>query len=368
MTSGSLPARSAADVKTATAGAPAGGAAAVPGREAGRLSPTLLPVAPSPIDRRSEERADAGFLASLLRQPGTLAVLVSQRRAAFTGDRLAFIPVRLVPAHWLDGLVVYLGRLGEAPRGRATADAGPGADVVLVVLPEPVEPVAGVMSEAAGEGAELLDAETHWAGFREAGAHLDAVEAALLVEATAISNWHEGHVRCPRCGAPTEVVHSGWVRRCPEDGTEHFPRTDPAIIVTVVGPDGRLLLGTGAQMRSTMYSTLAGFVEPGESLEQAVVREIAEEVGVHVTDCQYLGSQPWPFPASLMLGFTARTTDSDAAPDGTEVVRARWFERDELQSAVLAGEVTLPSRLSIARALIEHWFGGVLAEPAGERR
>jgi NAD+ diphosphatase len=113
-----------------------------------------------------------------------------------------------------------------------------------------------------------------------------------------------------------------------------------------------------------MFSTLAGFVEPGESLEQAVVREIAEEVGVQVTECQYLGSQPWPFPASLMLGFTARTDDRVARADGEEVVAARWFDRDELRSAVASGEITLPTRASISRALIEHWYGGRIDEPA----
>jgi NAD+ diphosphatase len=110
------------------------------------------------------------------------------------------------------------------------------------------------------------------------------------------------------------------------------------------------------------YSTLAGFVEPGESLEQAVVREIGEEVGVRVTACQYLGSQSWPFPASLMLGFTATTDDAVARPDGVEVTRARWFSRDELQEAVLSGEITISTRLSIARSLIEHWYGGVIED------
>lgn len=333
------------------------------GPAAGHLSERLLRVQDAVLDRRSAERADASFLSSVLRLPGTVAVLFSQRRAAHSGDRLTFLPARDLPAEWLGGLVVYLGRL---PSERTTPWAAPGADVVLVVLPEPVEPVAAVMSEPAGEGAALLPEDTHWAGFRESGPGLDLIEAAILLEATAIANWHETHPRCPRCGAPTAVVHSGWVRQCREDGSEHFPRTDPAIIVTVVGPDGRLLLGTGARMRANMFSTLAGFVEPGESLEQAVAREVGEEVGVRVSDCQYLGSQPWPFPASLMLGFTARTEDTAAQADGEEVLRARWFTREELQSANLSGEITLPSRLSISRALIEHWFGGPIAEPARE--
>jgi NAD+ diphosphatase len=330
------------------------------GPAAGLLADQLLPVAAEALDRRSADRADPGFLRNLVRQPGTLAILFSQRRAALAGDHLAFLPAHTLPSDWLAGLVVYLGQL---PQERTTPHASPGADVVLIVLDEPVEPISAVMSEPAAEGAALLPEDTHWAGFREAGAGLDLVEAGILLEATAIANWHAAHPRCPRCGAATRAVQSGWVRVCPEDGSEHFPRTDPAIIVTVVGPGDRVLLATGARMRSSMFSTLAGFVEPGESLEQAVAREVLEEVGVRVTDCQYLGSQPWPFPASLMLGFTARTEDTTAQPDGTEVLRARWFTRDELAAAAASGEIDLPSRLSISRALIERWFGGAIAEP-----
>ncbi|WP_235778961.1 NAD(+) diphosphatase [Sinomonas notoginsengisoli] len=330
------------------------------GPTAGRLAERLLPVSAEALDRRSADRADPNFLGAVVRHPGTLAVLYSQNRAAHVGTHLAFLPAHLLPASWLGGLVVYLGQL---PQQRTTAQADPGADVVLVVLPEPVEPVSAVMSEPAAEGASLLPENTNWAGFRESGPGLDLVEAGILLEAAAIANWHRAHPRCPRCGAATEVVQSGWVRLCPEDGSEHFPRTDPAIIVTVVGADDRLLLATGARMRSTMFSTLAGFVEPGESLEQAVAREILEEVGVRVTECQYLGSQPWPFPASLMLGFTAHTEDTIAQPDGAEVLRARWFSREELVTAVGSGEITLPSRLSISRALIEQWFGDHIAEP-----
>jgi NAD+ diphosphatase len=150
------------------------------------------------------------------------------------------------------------------------------------------------------------------------------------------------------------------------DNSEHFPRTDPAIIVTVVGPDDRLLLGGGSTWEANRYSTLAGFVEPGESLEQAVVREIQEEVGVHVHTSQYMGSQPWPFPASLMLGFNALTEDREATPDGIEVTRARWFGREELQAAILTGEIVISTRASIARALIEAWYGGTILDYAEE--
>jgi NAD+ diphosphatase len=318
------------------------------------------------LDRRSEDRADPDFLGSVLRQPATVAVLMAQRRAAMDGEGLVAIPAAQVPQEWLEHLVVYLGRVPEGSPGEIPGRYSAGADVVLVVLPEPVEPVAGVMSEPAPAGAGLLPSAIHWSGFREVGTSMHPFEVGLVLEANAIANWHESHPRCPRCGAQTRVAMSGWVRVCPEDDSEHFPRTDPAIIVTVVGPDDRVLLGRGARMRSTMFSTLAGFVEPGESLEQAVVREIAEEVGVRVTECQYLGSQPWPFPASLMLGFTARTEDTEARVDGEEVIAARWFDRDELRAVVAAGEITLPTRASISRALIEHWNGGPIDEPSAQ--
>ena len=336
---------------------------------AGALSPMLLPVVPAALDRRSEDRANSAFLASVVRERGTVALLLAQHRAAMEGERLLLLPAAELPQEWLEGLVVYLGRVPED--ARLAEDGGTalqaGSDIVLVVLPEPVEPIAGVMSEPATAGAGMLPQDAQWLGFREVGAAMHPFEAGLLLEANAIANWHRTHPRCPRCGASTDIVSSGWVRVCSQDGSEHFPRTDPAIIVTVVGPDGRVLLGRGARMHSTMFSTLAGFVEPGESLEQAVIREIGEEVGVRVSACQYLGSQPWPFPASLMLGFTARTEDTAARPDGEEVVRARWFEREELQDAVASGEVTLPTRASISRALIEHWYGGPIEDRAPEQ-
>jgi NAD+ diphosphatase len=237
--------------------------------------------------------------------------------------------------------VIYLGTALDG------SDLPAGTELLLLVLPDAVEP-----------GRAGIPADARWTGFRDIAAELNPTDTALFVEASAIANWHAGHTHCPRCGAPTVVESGGWMRRCPQDNSEHYPRTDPAIIVTVVGPDGRLLLGGGGPRDARNYSTLAGFVEPGESLEQAVVREIHEEVGVRVSGCQYMGSQPWPFPASLMLGFTAITADTEATPDGVEVTRARWFSREELQEAVLTGEITISSRLSIARSLIEHWYGG----------
>ncbi|SEP63002.1 MULTISPECIES: NAD(+) diphosphatase [Micrococcaceae] len=320
---------------------------------ANHLMDTVLPVPPALVDRGSVARARPGMVEELLTGTDTRAVVLAGRQG-LVHDGGLYLPnarelhAALAAADAAPQLTVYLGS------ALPDSELPPGTELLLFVLPEAVEPgTAGIPRDAA------------WAGFREVAAGLTPTDTALFVEASAITNWHATHTHCPRCGTPTGVEAGGWVRRCPADSSEHYPRTDPAIIVTVVGPDGRLLLGGGGARDAKNFSTLAGFVEPGESLEQAVVREIHEEVGVRVTACQYLGSQSWPFPASLMLGFTAVTEDAVATPDGVEVTRARWFSREELQEAVLAGEITISSRLSIARSLIEHWFGGRIQDLTG---
>jgi NAD+ diphosphatase len=190
-------------------------------------------------------------------------------------------------------------------------------------------------------------------GLRDVGHLLSDRDAGLLVHAVGLANWHASHPRCPRCGAPTESVRGGAVRRCPEDGSEHFPRTDPAMIVLVTDGGDRCVLGRQAIWPAGRFSTLAGFVEPGESAEQAVVREVMEETGIVVRDVVYKASQPWPFPASLMLGFYA-ICDPDAVPvprDG-ELEDARWFTKDELRD----GRSMLPTPVSIAWKLITDWL------------
>jgi NAD+ diphosphatase len=191
-------------------------------------------------------------------------------------------------------------------------------------------------------------------GLREVGALLDDRDAGLLTHAVGLANWHATHVRCPRCGAPTEPAKGGSIRRCSADGSEHFPRTDPAVIMLVTDGADRCVLGRQAIWPAGRYSTLAGFVEPGESAEQAVVREVAEETGIAVRDVVYRGSQPWPFPASLMLGYRA-VCDPDVSPvarDG-ELEDARWFGRDELRAG---GAILLPTPVSIAWHLITDWL------------
>ncbi|MFC7647920.1 NAD(+) diphosphatase [Streptosporangium lutulentum] len=194
-------------------------------------------------------------------------------------------------------------------------------------------------------------------GLREVGSLLGDRDAGLMVYAVALEAWHSTHEFCPRCGNRTEVRSGGHVRVCSKDGSQHFPRVDPAVIMLIHDDQDRCLLARGPQWPEGRLSVLAGFVEPGESLEHAVAREVAEEVGVRIAEPRYLGSQPWPFPRSLMLGFFARATSTEFVLDPEEIAEARWFSRAELLAAMESGEVRLPSELSIARRLIETWYG-----------
>jgi NAD+ diphosphatase len=193
-----------------------------------------------------------------------------------------------------------------------------------------------------------------WAGLRDLGADLDDLDAGLLAEAIAMVEWHARHRFSPLSGARTTIERAGWVQRDPETGAELFPRTDPAVIMLVHDGGDRCVLGRQAVWPPGRFSILAGFVEPGESAEGAVAREVAEEVGLRVTDIRYVGSQPWPFPQSLMLGYTARAEgDLTLRLDPTEIEEARWFTRAELRSG--AGPQALPPAVSIARHIIDRW-------------
>ena len=236
-------------------------------------------------------------------------------------------------------LLVYLGKSTEASDGEPI-----GTSVVLAVV-------------SAEVASALEPNDKNWVSLRRNGAGLSARDAGLYAQALAIANWHENHPHCPKCGAETKVIDAGWVRKCVADGKELYPRTDPAIIASIVDDQDRILLGSQGIWEENRWSVLAGFVEPGESLAAAVKREIFEEAGIRVEDVEYLGSQSWPFPYSLMVGFTARARgEQELLPDGLEIEKLRWFSREEI--AAQATQILLPGKLSIARALIENWFGG----------
>jgi len=190
---------------------------------------------------------------------------------------------------------------------------------------------------------------------------LDPDELSLAIHAVGLARWLQSHTYCSRCGEYLYSAQAGHLRVCPGCGTEHYPRTDPAVIMLVTDGDDRCLLARNPQWPEGRFSTLAGFVEPGETLEDAVRREVAEEVGVAVGAVSYLGSQPWPFPQSLMLGFRAAAESTDLVLDAKEIAEARWFTRDELVQAIETDGLALPPpKVSISRWLIEQWFGGEL--------
>lgn len=193
------------------------------------------------------------------------------------------------------------------------------------------------------------------ASLRRIGAVAEGLALELTVGATALTAWHRLEPHCSACGARTAVESGGTNRRCPACGRVHFPRQDPAVIVAVLDPDDRILLGRQPTWAPGRMSVLAGFVEAGESLEQAVHREIHEESGVRLTDVHYFGSQPWPFPRSLMVGFTANAENESLAVARDEIEDAAWFTRAEVDDAVLAGRLTLPGEASIAHRLIKAW-------------
>ena len=193
---------------------------------------------------------------------------------------------------------------------------------------------------------------------RELAGGLSPRALEIVMHAIALSNWHDAHPHCPKCGRATRVDLAGAARKCDHDEVQHHPRTDPAVIVLVKDQDDRILLGHQPVWPDGRFSTFAGFLEPGETFEQCVAREVFEEAGVRLTDIKYLGSQPWPFPASVMIAFEAVTdAPEDARPDGEEITEVKWFSRAELKAAAEDGSILLPPTVSVARRMIEGWLG-----------
>ncbi|TVQ36807.1 MAG: NAD(+) diphosphatase [Wenzhouxiangella sp.] len=294
------------------------------------------------LDRASLLRADPDWVARAWQQPGTRLVAVWRNCSLLRmggNERAEAVCLDVTPSIAFDD-AVFLGLDDEI--ALFAIDLSDQDDPAIAAAPE----------------ASFVD-------LRRYGPLLDDRDAGLLAYARAMLNWHRNHQHCGRCGAPTVSDSGGHRRRCTdaECGQTSFPRTDPAIIVLVEHPgdDGgppRCLLGRSARFPAGVYSTLAGFVEPGESLEQTVRREVFEEAGVQVGAVHYLASQPWPFPGSLMLGFHARATSNSIVRHDKELEDARWFSVDELDQAGEWGEAAslcLPRRDSIARFLIDHW-------------
>ncbi len=289
------------------------------------------------LDRAAMLRADPGWVAQQLQDPMSRAVGSSADGVLLRDQPQPALLRRVLPAHpdlTPDVMEpVLLGLEGGAPLFAVDLDA---------LSPEALARFS--------EGGRI-------AGLREAGTLLSHAEAGLAAYVAALVNWHRRHRHCANCGARTISSEGGYSRRCPECGALHFPRTDPVVIV-LVESDGRLLLGRQKSWPAGQYSVLAGFVAPGESVEEAVAREVEEESGIRVYEPTFVTSQPWPFPSSLMLGFEARSDGGEPVAKDGELEDVRWFSFDAV-SAGLAGngaDLRLPPSVSIARFLVERWW------------
>ncbi len=289
------------------------------------------------LDRAADRRGDRDWVESMREAEDARVVPVWRSRSLVFGEGTLFEPVLLSPA--------------------VARTHSPNAEEWVFLGLDRVGPVfAAEVGDAHAESAPFTElGEFH--DLHRVGAMLGRSEGSLLAYARAVITWSGRHRYCGCCGHVTRPAEGGHVRRCQNETceTDHFPRTDPAIIVLVADGD-RCLLGRKEIWPDGVYSTLAGFVEPGESLSEAVIREVREEAGIEVGDVRYRSSQPWPFPSSLMLGFHAKRIGGNLHLDGQELADARWFHRDDFLRRKEIG-LKLPSRVSIARRLIQDWLG-----------
>jgi NAD+ diphosphatase len=289
----------------------------------------------SPINRASHLRTDSQALAELWEN--ALILQMIDGRIAATDDALIFCDASTVTGQrqsFTEGERFFLG-LG---RDNNT-------------------PYFAWRTSWINEPASEEEKFEGFATLREVGGNLDEIEISLAMHAVGLANWHATHPCCSRCGAATVSDLGGAVRVCVEDSTQHHPRTDPAVIVLVKDSADRILLGHQPIWPEKRFSTFAGFVEPGESFEECVSREVFEEAGVYCNDINYLRSQAWPFPASIMIAFEAITDHPEnARPDGEEITEVRWFSREEMKTAVATADILLPPLISVARKMITAWF------------
>ena len=299
----------------------------------------------NPLDRASERRRDTAWIASLIDDPAARILPLRELRPLTRGSTAPVLDWQKL-APWRDQIndgatLVFLGRDDERPYfaiDASGADEIPGAH--------------------ADEG-EAIDART-------LAPLLPAGEAAILAEARSLIDWHARHRFCAQCGSPTRVTAAGWVRRCPECKTSHYPRSDPVTIMLAVRGE-RALLGRNRRRPGSRFSCLAGFMEPGETLEECVRREVHEESGVRVGRVKYLACQPWPFPSSLMMGFLCEALTEEITVDPVELAEARWFEREEIRAMVARAatgpddptQVSVPGPVAIAHQICRRWSNGL---------
>jgi NAD+ diphosphatase len=296
----------------------------------------------NPLDRASERRRDTAWVRSLLDDPAARILPLSDLRPLTRGSTSPVLDWQKV-APWRDRIedgatLIFLGLDDERPYFAVDAS---GADI------------------APGQEGEPLDART-------LAPLLPAGEAAILAEARSLVDWHARHRFCAQCGSPTRVTAAGWVRRCPECKASHYPRSDPVTIMLAVRGE-RALLGRNKRRPGSRFSCLAGFMEPGETLEECVRREVHEESGIRVGRVRYLACQPWPFPSSLMMGFLCEGLTEEITVDPEELAEARWFEREEIRAMVAraatgpddATQVSVPGPVAIAHQICRRWSYGL---------
>jgi NAD+ diphosphatase len=290
------------------------------------------------LDRFGDQRKDPAWLAAALERETTRVHIVHSGQVATVGERSASVEVHVARALTTDDTWVLLGDIGGVAHFALDASLVPRDSVE-----------------------KALHEDAMFVALRDAASVLHADDANMLAFASGIATWHVNHRHCGRCGTATEVRAAGHERHCPTCGYDCFPRTDPAMIVLVHDhANERCVLGRQKIWPPTMYSTLAGFLEPGESLEDTVRREVKEEVGLIVDDVRYVASQPWPFPQSVMIGYLAEAITEDLHVHPTELDDARWFARSEIVDAAAMGRrgnPMIPPPVTIARRLIDAWLG-----------
>jgi NAD+ diphosphatase len=302
--------------------------------------PALPPFTGMALDRASTERKDDAWIRARFGDPGARAITAGH-----------------------EGVLVRDGNRagGEAAPSlaRDSVPAQHGDEPILLGLDGDTALFAVDLDALApGDRSHAIDGN-HVMSLRDAGALLAPDEAGLAAYVMALLNWHRRHRFCANCGNPTDVKEAGYLRHCPRCGANHFPRTDPVVIMTVEHDD-RLLMGRRVGWPAGRLSVLAGFVSPGESAEEAVVREVQEESGIIARDPVFVASQPWPFPASLMLGFHAVSDGGEPRAADGELEEVRWLGRDAIQEAIDGGDpgFQLPPPVSIARFLVDRWISG----------
>jgi NAD+ diphosphatase len=304
------------------------------------LSTIVNTFAGNPLDRASERRADATWIKDRLEDPDTLALamwngkpLVEDAPGDGNAVRIAYVSVPMVrELAASEERILFLGLWKETA-------------VFAVDLDGSADPADGAL-RGLGRFEDL----------RGVALRLPPTDAAILATAKSVFEWRRKHGFCSNCGQPSQAVDGGWKRVCEACRTEHFPRTDPVVIMLAIHGE-KCLLGRQAAWPKGMYSALAGFLEPGETIEEACARELNEEAGLTATSVSYHSTQPWPYPSSLMIGLFAEVSDDNAAPDQTELEEVRWFTRDEIRS-LLRGELPgtfAPGAMAIAHQLIKAW-------------